>query len=197
MGITSRKVIALALGMLSVSPLAGCDENGKFNLTQRLNLRSGEDGATGTPRAAGRTVEEDVEAPDVFSATEEGLWDGRPSLGGIWVAHPDVDEPERVVIRNTSNGRSVTGALFRRERDVPGPLLQISSDAAAALGVVAGAPQELDVTALRRREVPVEETEPAVTEEVTESALDPVAIADAAIEAPPGTGAGIEGAATN
>ena len=39
---------------------------------------------------------ESVEAPDVFQVAEAGLWDGRPSLGGIWVAHPDVTQPERV-----------------------------------------------------------------------------------------------------
>ena len=32
----------------------------------------------------------DVERPDIFSVTENALWDGRPSLGGVWVAHPDV-----------------------------------------------------------------------------------------------------------
>ncbi len=79
-------------------------------------------------------------------------------LGGIWVAHPDVSEPERVIIRNPSNGTSVVGALFRRERDVPGPPLQISSDAANALDMVAGEPQELGVTALRREDVPREGT---------------------------------------
>ena len=42
-------------------------------------------------------VERDVEAPGVFQVTEAGLWDGRPSLGGVWVAHPDVTEPERVI----------------------------------------------------------------------------------------------------
>ena len=65
--------------------------------------------------------------------TDQGLWDGRPSLGGVWVAHPDVTEPERVIIRNEANGKFVIGALFRRERELPGPKLQMSSDAAAAL----------------------------------------------------------------
>ena len=42
-------------------------------------------------------------------------------------------EPERVIIRNQQNGQFVIGALFRRERETPGPRLQVSSDAAAAL----------------------------------------------------------------
>lgn len=101
-----------------------------------------------------RLVERDVEAPDVFQVTEDGLWDGRPSLGGVWVAHPSATDPERVIIRNDANGRFVIGALFRRERDNPGPALQVSSDAASALGLLAGAPAVLNVTALRREEVP-------------------------------------------
>jgi rare lipoprotein A len=49
----------------------------------------------------------------------------------------------------------VTGALFRRERDNPGPTLQISSDAAEALGILAGQPTEIRVTALRKEEIAV------------------------------------------
>ena len=96
----------------------------------------------------------DVEMPDVFAATERGLWDGRLSLGGIWVAAPDVAAPERVVIRNVETGQEVVGALFRRERFNPGPPLQLSSEAASALGILPGAPTELEVVALRLEEVP-------------------------------------------
>jgi len=111
-------------------------------------------GDAGAPLGTTRLVERDVEAPEVFQVTEDGLWDGRPSLGGVWVAHPTATDPERVIIRNDANGRFVIGALFRRERDNPGPALQVSSDAAAALNLLAGAPTNLNVTALRREEVP-------------------------------------------
>ncbi|WP_282078611.1 SPOR domain-containing protein [Epibacterium ulvae] len=135
-------------------------------------------------------VERDVEAPDVFQVTEAGLWDGRPSLGGVWVAHPDARDPERVLIRNNANGKFVVGALFRREREIPGPRVQISSDAADALGMLAGAPVEVNVTALRREAVaepvpsssdaPIEALQPAPVETAS---LDPIAGAAAAIEA--------------
>lgn len=114
------------------------------------------DDVTGGVAAAAGPAERDVEAPDVFNLSDTGLWDGRPSLGGVWVAHGSVTEPERVMIRNPDNGRSVVGALFRREFDNPGPRLQVSSDAAEALGMVAGQPQKLDVVALKREEVQVE-----------------------------------------
>lgn len=136
-----------------------------------------------------KLVERDVEAPEVFSASEAGLWDGRPSLGGVWAAHPAVGDPERVIIRNQSNGKFVIGALFRREREIPGPRIQVSSDAAEALGMIAGQPVELNVTALRREEVTEELPAPAPEEagaepsEIAEVPLEPIAAATAAIAA--------------
>ncbi|MCX8227404.1 MAG: SPOR domain-containing protein, partial [Sulfitobacter sp.] len=175
------------LVVISTLFLAGCDETGQFNLGQTLRGN----GATDAPKRAGtatKTTERDVEAPDVFSTTEDGLWDGRPSLGGVWVAHPDVKDPERVIIRNNANGKFVVGALFRRARDIPGPRLQISSDAAEALGMLAGAPAQLNVTALRKEQVAVEAPQEAdaidAPAEVSETSLDPIASAAAAIEAP-------------
>ncbi len=135
-----------------------------------LKSRDGGDGEV-VSRAStteARGVARDVEAPEVFQAKEAGLWDGRPSLGGVWVAHPDVKEPERVIIRNQQNGKFVIGALFRKERETPGPRLQVSSDAAAALGVLAGQPSNLDVVALRREE--------AAEPELTDPANDPLAL---------------------
>ncbi|WP_157057433.1 SPOR domain-containing protein [Loktanella sp. 3ANDIMAR09] len=132
----------------------------------------------------------DIEAPEVFNLTEAGLWDGRPSLGGVWVAHPSVTDPERVIIRNTSNGRFVIGALFRRERENPGPALQVSSDAAEELGMLAGSPAQLNVVALRREEAPAP-TETAITdfdtpEVIAAEPLDdaPVAVAAATSDTP-------------
>ena len=99
-------------------------------------------------------VERDVEAPEVFSTTDLALWDGRPSLGGVWVAAPDVTDPERVIVRNSQNGRFLIGALFKRERENPGPPLQLSSDAAIELDILPGQPTEISVVALRREQVP-------------------------------------------
>lgn len=123
---------------------------------------------------------QDVERPDVFGVTDRGLWDGRPSLGGVWVAHPDVVDPERVIVRNTANGKSVIAALFRRERANPGPVLQVSSDAAAALGMLAGSPAPLQVTALRRVEAPA----PAAAAAPVVAATAPAAAAPRPTPAP-------------
>lgn len=144
----------------------------------------GEAARAAGPRAEAtvRMVERDVEAPEVFQADGPGLWDGRPSLGGVWVAHPDVGDPERVIIRNEANGQFVIGALFRRERDNPGPRIQVSSDAAAALGILAGAPTVLNVTALRRVEQPEATQRPA--EPAPQPAAEPAHVA-AAEPSPP------------
>jgi cell division septation protein DedD len=167
--------------------LAGCDGNGQMGFLKSKNNTSD----SGTARSSStKLVERDVESPDAFQVTEDGLWDGRPSLGGVWVAYPDVQDPERVIIRNQSNGKFVIGALFRRERENPGPKMQVSSDAANALGMLAGQPAKLNVTALRREEVP--EPTPAVEagpdpvlaapEAIAETKLGPIAGAAAAID---------------
>ncbi|MEM6467210.1 MAG: SPOR domain-containing protein [Pseudomonadota bacterium] len=182
-----RSTFKILASVLAVFALAGCGEGtGGFGFLQPNAQSDGDDPASRLTTT--KLVERDVEAPDVFQVTESGLWDGRPSLGGVWVAHPDVTEPERVIIRNTANSKFVIGALFKRERENPGPSIQVSSDAADALGMLAGAPSQLNVTALRREEAPVEELTPALTEElaaasvVETQALDPVAGAAAAIE---------------
>ena len=134
-----------------------------------------------------KLVDRDVEAPEIFQVSDDALWDGRPSLGGVWVASPDAKDPERVILRNAANGKFVIGALFRRERDNPGPKLQISSDAPAALGLLAGQPGKVSVTALRREEAA--QTAPDASKPILDAAetvstetLDPVANAGAAID---------------
>jgi cell division septation protein DedD len=181
---TTPVILVVAAG------LAGCDENGEFSLASPAGS---EDSASATAAAAGggEVIERDVESPEVFEAAEAGLWDGRPSLGGVWVAHPDVSEPERVLIRNAATGSEVIGALFRRERANPGPRIQVSSDAAAELGMLAGQPVELAVVALRREVIevappaaaPVDATAESLDAgEISTASLDPIAAAAAAID---------------
>lgn len=162
---------SLRLGVLGLSMaglLMGCVEGGGSG--------SGTQGQTAAPAAFRAGGDREVEAPEVFQVTDSGLWDGRPSLGGIWVASPNAVDPERVVIVNPATGKSVNGALFRRERDNPGPSLQISSDAAEALGILAGQPTTISVTALRKRSDPA----PATAAEATEVAAAAPAEGEAA-----------------
>lgn len=178
--------VCVVLG--AMTGLAACDDGAETFGFLKKKENSGEMATANS--ASQKTVERDVEAPDVFQVTEAGLWDGRPSLGGVWVAHPDVKDPERVIIRNAANNKFVVGALFRRERENPGPRLQISSDAAAALGMLAGAPAQVNVTALRREEAVVDVAAPAgelqAASAVEQKTLDPIAGAAAAIDAAEG-----------
>lgn len=172
----------LALLLIGISALAAC-QPGKNPFARKPAGDPAVEAAA--PAATSVTlVDRDVEAPEVFQVTEEALWDGRPSLGGVWVASPDAADPERVILRNPDNGKFVIGALFKREVFNPGPSLQISSDAAEALGVLAGQPARISVTALRREEVPAE-TDAAkplldANVPVTTAAID--AVASAAID---------------
>ncbi|MCB2128016.1 MAG: SPOR domain-containing protein [Rhodobacteraceae bacterium] len=164
-------------GLIALLALSGCVAD------------KGKDGqmAASAPFGSPVTVEQDVEAPEVFQMTGPALWDGRPSLGGVWVAHSAVKDPERVMIRNPKNGKSVVGALFRREREQPGPSIQVSSDAAEELGLLAGAPTELSIVVLRRKETAVapdetvaqEESAPALAADAQSAAADGSAAAAA------------------
>ena len=133
------------------------------------------DTSTNAPRNMTNLVERDLEAPNIVKISEPSLWDGQPSLGGIWVAHPDAKDPEKVIIRNLQNKKFVIGAIFRREREFSGPSLQLSSDAADALGILAKQPTNVSVVALRSRSVPDETPEAETVEnQVIEESLDPI-----------------------
>jgi hypothetical protein len=168
-------------GTVCVLSLSACSTTEGFTFGGSSNAQS---------ETSVQLIERDVEAPEVFHVTEAGLWDGRPSLGGIWVAHPDVATPERVIIRNDKNNKFVIGALFKRDIETSGPRIQVSSDAAKALGMLAGQPSNLNVTALRKQATEVENsTETAAPEAVTEEVLDsapptPVASAPASTPQP-------------
>lgn len=162
--LVTTKQTYISLMLIAVFGLMGCDENREFMIPNFVtDTAQTSDTVAPTISKTTELVERDVEAPDVFQITEKGLWDGRPSLGGVWVAHPKATDPERVVIRNAANGKFVIGALFRHEREELGPPLQISSDAADALGLIAGAPALLNITALRREEADMPFTTTATT----------------------------------
>lgn len=138
----------LALLLSAVTIVAAC-QPGQNPFARKNTDQAG----AAAPARSVKLVDTDVEAPEVFQVTDQALWDGRPSLGGVWVASSDAVDPERVILRNPANGKFVIGALFKREAFNPGPKLQISSDAAEALGLLAGQPAQISVTALRREEV--------------------------------------------
>jgi hypothetical protein len=127
---------------------AGC-EAGTSPLKSGTATKTAPDTAA-SPGRTGRNAGADVQAPEDFNLPAQGLWDGRPSPGGVWIALADARDPERVIIRNDTTGETVIGALFRQERENPGPPIRISPDAAKAPGLLAGQPAMVTITALRR-----------------------------------------------
>ena len=133
-----RKVVIVSSAL---SILTGCTVQDAFS--QRP--LSGE----GLSASSSKLIERDIEAPEVFQLTGSGLWDGRPSLGGVWVAHTSAQAAERVIIRNGESGKFVIGALFRSDSVKEDLRFQMSADTAQALGVLVGQSVNLEVTALR------------------------------------------------
>lgn len=146
--LVKRGLNTLSLGF-SVAALSACSE---------LVVTSADD-APALPEAQTSNIKEkapktaakvrDVPAPTAFAATDKAIWDGRPSLGAIWVAHPDAPQAERVKILNTKTGKAVAGALFTRKTRAAGPPIQLSSQAALALGVGPGQTATIKITAIR------------------------------------------------
>ncbi len=185
---TGEAMRRLMAGLAVAAVLTGCQE-GRGPLAAKAPPDGAAQDAAPASSKSVKLVDRDVEDPSIFQTTDQALWDGRPSLGGVWVASPDAKDPERVILRNTANGKFVIGALFRRELDNPGPKLQISSDAAAALGLLAGEPGKVSVTALRREEAA--KTAPDANKPILDAAetvatetLDPIPGAAAAIDHP-------------
>lgn len=168
-GVFTTTRFPFALIVTSAILLTACE-----NLPEQLRSKTTEAAQTGGTLSL---EERDVEAPDVFDVKDKAIWDGLPSFGGVWVAYPGNERPERVTITNEENGKNVVGALFKREAENPGPPLTVSSDAAAALGIVPGQPTLISVRALRREavEVPGPAVTPGAIEEVSETTLAPLA----------------------
>lgn len=155
----TRVAVRAVLISTAIFGLAACEEG--FNLGGGTSA----DSDAPAPAVSADGAVREVERPDIFSTQEEALWDGRPSLGGIWVAHPDVTTPERAIVVNETTGQRIAAALFRRERDIPGPRVQLSSDAAGALNILAGQPTEVSIVVVRQEQIEVEEPDPVISDE--------------------------------
>ncbi len=170
----------MAAATLVCVALAGCEDGQGFPNFGTNDDATDASNDTVAAQQSPQSVLKDVERPDIFNVTDMALWDGRPSLGGVWVAHPDIKTPERVLVTNTKTGKTIPGALFRRERENPGPVFQASSEAAALLGMLAGAPAELKVLAVRQEEVIIEPEPVPVVEgdEISDEELATAGVVD-------------------
>ncbi|WP_313534159.1 SPOR domain-containing protein [Haematobacter sp.] len=111
---------------------------------------------------------EERSAPDVLRLSGSAVWDGRPTLGGLWIARPGV-ESRRVLVEGR-NGSAAATLLPNMSRD---QRFQLSSDLAGVLGVSAGQGIAVRVTALVMPSAgasPLSADTPAVVPAVAESA---------------------------
>ena len=89
------------------------------------------------------------EKPEILDISVSVIWNGEQTLGGNWVSHPSVDSPERVSIKNISNGKSIIGAVFKQTKKIKTEPAVISSDAARALDIVKNEPTKVQIIAIR------------------------------------------------
>ena len=89
------------------------------------------------------------EKPEILDISASVIWDGEQTLGGNWISHPNVDSPERVLIKNISNGRSIVGAIFQQTKKMETETAVISSDAARALGISKNNQTKVQIIAVR------------------------------------------------
>lgn len=144
--------------------LAACEPQG----AGPTDLGAATSGATPAPAIRQETLEM---RPDIYSRHDLAGWDGRPSLGGAWIAHPDVGSAERASITEVATGREIMAALFRRDPSIPGPPFQLSAEAANQLGVTAGVPVEVHVVAVRTNPTAAARVQEAVD---TEASAEPM-----------------------
>ena len=89
------------------------------------------------------------EKPKTLNISASVIWDGSQTLGGNWVSHPNIKSPERVLIKNTTNGKSVVGAIFQQTKNLNKELAAISFDAAKALGISKNTETKLQIIAIK------------------------------------------------
>ncbi len=89
------------------------------------------------------------EKPEILDISAAVIWGGDQTLGGNWISHPDVETPERVLIKNISNGKSIVGAIFQQTKKTNSGSAIISSDAAKALNIVRNKQTKVKITAVR------------------------------------------------
>ena len=89
------------------------------------------------------------EKPEILDISASVIWDGEQTLGGNWISHPNVDSPERVLIKNISNGKSIVGAIFQQTKKMETENAVISSDAARSLGISKNKQTKVQIIAVR------------------------------------------------
>ena len=134
-------LLRIAIGATIVS-ISGCTQvelgAQAYKTVTQVNVASpGPSFSTGTaqPDSIDLAMRPD---PGAFHVADIALWDGARTLAGIWIAHPMAQTARRVRVTNAKTGTRVDAAMFRRDPNLSGPRVVISSEAAERLGLTPG-----------------------------------------------------------
>jgi cell division septation protein DedD len=150
--------------------------------------------------------------PDAFHAVGMALWDGTRTMHGIWISHPDVGIARQVRLTIDETGAQADAAMFRRDSNLSGSHIFISSEAAKALGITPGQATPITIVGLTYRTdtdidpipIPGSGSEPVVASEteVQDPVLDDIPVEGALVDqtepevTPAATASATENAAT-
>ena len=98
-----------------------------------------------------------VEKTEILDISASVIWGGEETLGGNWISHPKIQKPEKVLIRNISNGKSVVGAVLQQTLKTENSI--ISSDAAKSLRINKNEPTKVQIIAVRTADSAAEKKE--------------------------------------
>ena len=130
MSINFWSISKFSLYLIGFCTLIGCNPLGKVS-QENQNL----------------TKTDFVEKAEILDISASVIWGGEETLGGNWISHPKVQKPERVLIRNISNGKSIVGAVLQQTLNTKNSI--ISSDAAKTLGIDKNEQTKVQITAVR------------------------------------------------
>lgn len=126
--------------------------------------------------------------PEAFHAAGLALWDGAQTLPGIWIAHPMAETARRVRLTNGETGVRVDAAMFRRDPNLSGPRIIVSSETAERLGLAPGHGTPITIEGLAYRV----DTEAAAAGAAEAPAPAPVEVLAAEVLAAETAGAPVE-----
>lgn len=132
--------------------MMGCSELPQVGLDQSAFATTSRAETSGTA---------DILKPLIFQTSARGLWDGRPTMGNVWVKVAGARGPERVEIRNEETGTTIRGAMFAAEDPTDPIPIKLSEKAALELGLAPLQQAVLTVTVLRPEGEDAEERAPS------------------------------------
>ena len=130
MSINFWSISKFALFLISSCILIGCNPLGNVSQENQNSTKAGF-----------------VEKAEILDISASVIWGGEETLGGNWISHPKVQKPERVLIRNISNGKSIVGAVLQQTLNTENSI--ISSDAAKTLGINKNEQTKVQIIAVR------------------------------------------------